>query len=94
MAWRRGLLRDYTGFIRAFHRVVRLLEVIRLGPGDLEGVGEVARETGLTFYDAAYVYTARSQGMVLVTEDREILASAPDVAVSLTQAQGGARGSE
>lgn len=85
VSWRRKLLRSYTEFMKAATKAMRLLEIIRLGPGDLEGIARVAEETGLTYYDAAYVYTARRRGLTLVTEDTEILGNARDVAKTLEE---------
>lgn len=44
-----------------------------------------AHESGLTAYDATYVVLARSLGVVLVTEDKQILRACPDVARSMKQ---------
>lgn len=44
-----------------------------------------ARDAELTAYDATYVALARSLGIPLVTEDRQILRSCPDVARSMKQ---------
>ena len=46
---------------------------------------KTAYSTGLTAYDATYVVLARSLGVVLVTEDKQILRACPDVARSMTQ---------
>ena len=46
----------------------------------------VALECGLSAYDAEFVVLARSLAVPLVTLDREILAGAPDVAISLADA--------
>jgi len=43
----------------------------------------VAAETGLTFYDASYVWLARSRGLKLRTRDKEVLRICPDVAVRM-----------
>ena len=42
-----------------------------------------ARQSGLTAYDATYVVLARSLGVHLITEDRQILRACPDVARSM-----------
>ena len=83
VAWRRGLLDDYDRFLSLLSELASLLTVLKLSAEDLKDVGVTARETGLTFYDAAYVYAARKHGLILVTEDKEILGKAPDVARSL-----------
>ena len=85
MSWRRGLLRSYTRFMKSATKAMRILEIIRLGPEDIEGIARVAEETGLTYYDSAYVYAARKLGLVLVTEDTEIIRKARDVAKTLKE---------
>lgn len=42
-----------------------------------------AHSTGLTAYDATYAVLARSLGVLLVTEDKQILRACPDVARSM-----------
>ncbi len=44
-----------------------------------------AHSSGLTAYDATYVVLARSLGVLLVTEDKQILRACPDVARSMKQ---------
>lgn len=44
-----------------------------------------AQKAGLTAYDATYVALARSLGVPLVTEDKQILRACPDVARSMRQ---------
>jgi predicted nucleic acid-binding protein len=43
-----------------------------------EGLAEVARESGLTAYDAAYLWLAREMGAQLVTLDRRLRKAAED----------------
>ena len=43
---------------------------------DKLGVLQLALETGLTVYDASYLYVARSMGIELVTFDRRLRAAA------------------
>ncbi len=87
VSWRRKLLRSYTGFMKSVTKAARILEIIRLGPEDIEGIARVAEKTRLTYYDSAYVYVARKLGLVLVTEDTEILRKARDVAKPLKGAR-------
>lgn len=47
---------------------------------------DTALECGLTAYDAEFVVLARALGVHLATSDREILAGAPDVAISVREA--------
>jgi predicted nucleic acid-binding protein len=44
-----------------------------------------AHRSGLTAYDATYVVLARALGVLLITEDRQILRACPDVARSMRQ---------
>lgn len=44
-----------------------------------------AHSSGLTAYDATYVVLARSLGVPLITEDKQILRACPDVARSMRQ---------
>ena len=46
---------------------------------------QMARACRLTAYDATYVVLARSLGVLLVSEDRQILRACPDVARSMRQ---------
>lgn len=39
---------------------------------DLRGVMKLAIELTITFYDASYLYTAKSKKAILVTEDKEL----------------------
>ena len=57
-------------------------------------VFDVALECGLTAYDAEFVVMARTLGVRLVTLDGAILRGAADVAVSLRNARGFAKGQE
>lgn len=50
---------------------------------DFPGIYRLAAETGLTFYDASYVWLARSRGLKLRTRDKEVLRICPDVAVRM-----------
>ncbi|BEP17847.1 type II toxin-antitoxin system VapC family toxin [Pyrofollis japonicus] len=85
---RRGLIDDPLGFLRGFKEVVGLVEVIPITVNDIGEIAKIALETGLTYYDAAYVYKARRHNLVLLTEDKEILRKAPDVSKSLEHIAG------
>jgi predicted nucleic acid-binding protein len=53
-----------------------LLSALRLMPR--MGIREVQRESGLTAYDAAYLWLAREMGAQLVTLDRRLRKAAED----------------
>jgi predicted nucleic acid-binding protein len=50
---------------------------------DKSAVLRTAKDSGLTAYDAYYVTLARSLGIPLITEDKQIKSRCPDVARSL-----------
>ncbi|AWR95583.1 type II toxin-antitoxin system VapC family toxin [Acidianus brierleyi] len=41
-----------------------------------EGVMKIAVEEGLSYYDASYVYAAKSLGLVLVSNDKDLIRKA------------------
>jgi predicted nucleic acid-binding protein len=57
---------------RGLARVLELVERERLGGEDVEEVMALALSSGLTFYDAPYLYLAKSRGGALVTEDGDL----------------------
>lgn len=50
---------------------------------NLSEIWRIARTSGLTFYDASYVWLAHERDLPLRTRDREILRKFPDVAVPM-----------
>ena len=50
---------------------------------DLPGICELAMRTGLTFYDASYLYMALRGGLVLITEDIELTEKARALGVGV-----------
>jgi predicted nucleic acid-binding protein len=83
---RRKLLKNYRAFINAVKRLASLLEIIRIDLKDVPEIAAIAEETGLTFYDAAYVHYARKTGKLLVTNDKEIIRKARDIAITVKEA--------
>lgn len=63
-----------VGVLEGLHREVSIVSVA----GDVEGTMRVARDDGLTFYDAAYLATAEWDGLTLVTEDGALRDAALD----------------
>jgi predicted nucleic acid-binding protein len=57
-----------------FHKLMRKLNVVKDPP--LEGVMRIAVERGLTYYDASYAYVAESLGLILVSNDKELIRKA------------------
>ncbi len=50
---------------------------------DRPAIWEIACDTGLTYYDAYYVWLARARGLKLRTRDKQILDTCPDVAIAM-----------
>ena len=49
---------------------------------DLPGICELAARTGLTFYDASYLYVALKEGLALVAEGSELAERARELGVA------------
>ncbi len=67
-----GLIRNPIVVMELFSKLMNSLNTISIR-GDEAKVLEIAISEGLTFYDASYLYVARSKGMKLVTEDEDLL---------------------
>jgi len=50
---------------------LNLMEILNIGCHEAD-IAELAENLNLTFYDASYVFLAKSKGVPLVTEDRDI----------------------
>ena len=70
--FRRGRIANLRAVTRLFEELFSNIAVLRLETR-LHEVLELAIRENLTFYDASYLYTARSYGMKIVTEDSDLL---------------------
>jgi predicted nucleic acid-binding protein len=59
--------------------IERLLAGIEIHP-DSMAIYRLASDSGLTFYDASYVWLAQCRGLQLRTRDQQILQAYPEVA--------------
>lgn len=67
--------------LKVFNNVIRFMNVVPIGlNGD---VINLARRMNITYYDASYVYLTIKLNAKLVTEDRELIAKFPNIAISL-----------
>jgi predicted nucleic acid-binding protein len=62
--------------VKALAKVLELTSRVELKGREMEEVMKLALGLGLTFYDASYLYLAKSKDCVLVTEDEELLRQA------------------
>ena len=93
--WKECALEDLISPDKAVERVgdiARILEITKnesiRSSEDLRGVMKLATELKITFYDASYLYTAKSKEAILVTEDRELSEKAKHTsikAITVTQ---------
>lgn len=70
--FRRGKISNLRAVAEFFNEVFNYVYVIRADI-DIPKIAELSLSENLTFYDAAYLYTARRLGVKLVTEDRDLL---------------------
>ncbi|MDT7892602.1 MAG: type II toxin-antitoxin system VapC family toxin [Thermoproteota archaeon] len=54
-----------------FNKFMRKLNVVEDPP--MDGVMKIAAEKGLTYYDASYAHVAESLGLILVSNDKELI---------------------
>jgi len=66
---------------RSLAKVLELVRREQIRGEDAEGIMALALSLGLTFYDASYLYLAKSRGDVLVTEDGDLLERAKTAGV-------------
>jgi predicted nucleic acid-binding protein len=80
---RRGLLRDeeVSRVVSYAERILSKIKVLSTDIREMREIYEIARQHGLTVYDAAYLYTAKKLGGVLITEDRELLSKSKQLGV-------------
>lgn len=65
----RNLILDLT---KEIEKVVATIRVIKLQLLDIAEIMKLALSTGLTFYDASYVFYCESHHMALLTDDKEM----------------------
>jgi len=69
------------------HSLIALMEVMRPeGLEELTRTMETAFDTGLSFYDSAYIQTARRNDLVLVTEDERLIKQAKELGLGCIRA--------
>lgn len=86
--WKEGPLRgvleedEARSLVRYARTVLGSVPRVGITPDDFEGVYDVAHSSKLSYYDAAYLYTARKSKLTLVTEDAKLLGAGHDVRVA------------
>ncbi|EHP70424.1 putative nucleic acid-binding protein, contains PIN domain [Metallosphaera yellowstonensis MK1] len=67
----RKKVKDPIALAMFFHKFLRKFNVIEDPP--LEEVIKTAVKGGLTYYDASYLYAATSLGLILVSNDKDLI---------------------
>jgi predicted nucleic acid-binding protein len=76
--WKKGVLKksitlnDYRAFENMAQTILGKVDRITVEARALEGILEIARNETLSFYDSSYVYFAKENNLILVTEDTEL----------------------
>ena len=70
--FRRNRIKDLTAVVKLFEEIFSSITIVR-PEIELSKVLELAVSEKLTFYEATYLYVARTYGVKLVTEDKELL---------------------
>ena len=65
----RKLILDLT---KEIEKVVAKIRVIKLEPLDIAEIMKLSLSTGLTFYDASYVFYCKLHQVALLTDDKEM----------------------
>ena len=69
----RGLKRELILYLtKEIEKVIANIRVIRLKTLDIAEIMKLSLSTGLTFYDASYVFYCKFHQMALLTEDKEM----------------------
>lgn len=80
--------RDLDGALDVLGRLNRELSFRRATEAELRPTMEMARNTGCTFYDAAYLTIAEREDLTLVTEDGPQRNAADDTAIETLSLSG------
>lgn len=65
-------IKSLAGIVK---RVLGVMEALQIDCSEQE-ILEIANKTKITFYDASYVYLAKSKNLILITEDEQLLKKA------------------
>ena len=76
--WKEGVLKksitpnDYKAFENMARTILGKVDRITVEAEALAGILEIAKNEMLSFYDSSYVYFAKENNLILVTEDKEL----------------------
>jgi predicted nucleic acid-binding protein len=94
LIWKEFFLKEKISRSEALDRAGDLAKVLGLmnleklrKEEDVKGAMMLAADLGLTFYDASYLYIAKSRNAILITEDGELLEKAKEAGVRAISAE-------
>ena len=71
--------------VKTIVRLLSIMDIRRIDPGEMAAIAENASRHGLTFYESAYLTAALTANTHLVTEDTDILRAAHKVGLTASQ---------
>ncbi len=77
-----GEPREAAEKVKAIVRLISIMDIWRIDPGEMAAIAENASRLSLTFYDSAYLTAALTAATHLVTEDTDILRAAQEVGLT------------
>src|SRR4030042_853751 len=70
--------------VKTIVRLLSIMEIRRIEPGEMAAIAENAAAHGLTFCDSAYLTAAHGLATTLITEDTDLLGAAHDAGAKAT----------
>ncbi len=72
---------------REIEKVLSGIEVIRLKPKHISEIMSLSYSTGMTFYDASYVFYSINLNYILLTDDKEMYNKAKKLGVDVRKVE-------
>ena len=84
----KGLKSDIiTSLTQEIEKVILRIKVIRLSPIHISEIMTLSLSTGMTFYDASYVFYSKNLGLSLLTDDREMYVNAKKMKIEVRRVE-------
>ncbi|MFG1450070.1 MAG: type II toxin-antitoxin system VapC family toxin [Thermoplasmataceae archaeon] len=84
----RGLEREVIlDLTKEIQKVIANIRVIRLNTLDITEIMKLSLSTGLTFYDASYVFYSKFRQMALLTDDKEMYREAKKLGLEVKKVE-------
>ncbi|MEM2896816.1 MAG: type II toxin-antitoxin system VapC family toxin [Candidatus Bathyarchaeia archaeon] len=83
--YRSKRIKNYAKVMEYLTKLASLIRMIRINASEMLEIENLAIRIELTFYDAAYVYYAKKEGIKLLTNDEKILTKVKDAAIPVKE---------